>query len=121
MFFSIYNILTAIVPIVIMILFSVLIIGNIHRSHQRTHPLSDSVSIHQQNLPKSSQDNGMQFIRLTIIQSLSFTFLNISFVAYVIYDAVTSSNTKSPDQRAIDGFLYGLSVHPIYVFSSVSY
>ena len=120
-FFSVYNILTAAVPIIVIPLFSVLIIGHVHQSRQRIHGISSDVPLHQKQ-PQSSradQQVDLQFIRLALIQSLSFTLLNISFVMYVIYDAATSSTSKSADQRTLDAFLYGLSVHPIYVFSSV--
>ena len=120
-FFSVYNILTAAVPIIVIPLFSILIIGHVHQSRQRVHGISSGVALHQnqQQPSRTDQQVDLQFIRLALIQSVSFTLLNIGFVMYVIYDAATSSASKSVDQRAVDAFLYGLSVHPIYIFSSV--
>ncbi|CAF1429018.1 unnamed protein product [Adineta steineri] len=98
-----------------------LIIVNIRQSRRRIQVIPEvTASIHQTSTRHIQQTN-MKFIRLALMQSLSFGLLNISFVVYVIYDFATSGQTKNSDQLVINGFIYGVSIHPIYIFSSITF
>ncbi|CAF1429006.1 unnamed protein product [Adineta steineri] len=112
-FFSIYNALSVIIPMIIMTIFSMLIIVNIRQSRRRIHVIP--------KVATSTQQINMKFIRLALMQSLSFGLLNISFVVYVIYDFAISGQTKNSDQLVINDFLYDVSIYPIYIFSSITF
>ena len=118
-FFTIYNILTATVPVVTMIFFSILIMRNVRKTQQRIHPGSMETGNPSQPSLKAAHGSNGQFLRLVLIQSVSFILLNASYALYVVYDAATNSMIKSDDRRALEQFVYALSVHPVYVFCSV--
>lgn len=118
-FFTIYNILTAILPVIIMIIFSMLIMKNVRQSHKRIEAGSMELGNHSQPSSKTIQGSGGQFLQLVLIQSLSFILLNMTYALYVIYDTATNAMVKSSDQRSLEAFLYALSVHPVYIFCSV--
>ncbi|CAF0951636.1 unnamed protein product [Adineta ricciae] len=120
-FFNVYNILSIVIPIVLMILFSILIIMNIRHSRHRINVVSDSVNSAYQLARKSNPSIQMKFIRLALIQSLTFTLFNTSYAAYVTYDFATSSQGKSVDRQAIEGFIYAFSIHLCYIFASFTF
>ncbi|CAF1017927.1 unnamed protein product [Adineta steineri] len=81
-----------------MILFSILIIINIRQSRHRIEAISKAGN--------------------TLIQSLIFTLFNTDYAVYVTYDFATSSQIKSPDRQAVEGFIYGFTIHLCYIFAS---
>lgn len=120
LFYSIYNVVTAILPVAIMVFFGILIMGNIRRSQTRINTVSSKPGNHSQPSSQPVHASRGQFVQLAIMQSFTFTLLNIGYAVYVSYDAATFTRVKSAEQRALEGFLYGLCLHPVYIFCAVS-
>ncbi|CAF1372219.1 unnamed protein product [Adineta ricciae] len=118
-FFSIYNVLSVIIPLLIMIFSSLLILVNIRRSRRRIQTESIVSNVLQPKQMKPNQSMDMQFLRLILVQSLTFAILNLAFVGYVLYDFITNKQVKSSNQQAIEVFVYGVTIHPLYLFSAV--
>lgn len=118
-FYSVYNLLCVVIPIFIMILFSALTMINIRQSRHRTQQISREVTSLQQNPVRAIQQGDMQLIRLSLLQSLTFTVFNIGLVVFTFYDFVTSTETKSAYQQLIEIFIYTITIHCIYIFCSV--
>ncbi|CAF3566352.1 unnamed protein product [Rotaria sp. Silwood1] len=118
-FFSFYNVLSILIPIIIMMLFSAFIISNIHQRHRRTQPRLRGLRNSQEAPVRATQHIDVHLIRLVLTQSLTFVLLNISFVAYAVYDFATSWEQKGPDRQVIEAFIYAMAIHPIYIFCSV--
>ncbi|UJR12652.1 hypothetical protein I4U23_016826 [Adineta vaga] len=105
-----------------MIFLGILIIINIRQSRHRINVISDTGNIYQQQQHQGlRKSNHMKFIRLTLIQSLIFTIFNIGYAIYVTYDYLTSSQIKSSDRLAIEGFIYAFTIHLCYIFASFTF
>lgn len=118
-FFSVYNMLIVVTPIVIMVLFSMLIVRNLSQRRRLIQPVSSTFTGSQQTARHGMHNMNMQLIRLVLMQSLTFTVLNISYVSDVVYAFITKTTTKISDRLAIEAFIYGLATYPVYVFCSV--
>ncbi|CAF1323959.1 unnamed protein product [Adineta ricciae] len=120
-FFSIYNVLSVIIPLLIMIFSSLLILVNIRRSRRRIQTESIVSNVLQPKQTKPNQSMDMQFLRLILVQSLTFAILNLAFVGNVLYDFITNKQVKSSNQQAIEVFVYGVTIHPLYLFSATTF
>ncbi|CAF4015824.1 unnamed protein product [Rotaria sp. Silwood1] len=120
-FYGIYNLIAVGIPIILMILCSTLIMVNIHQRQNRIYPSNSLITGSHEVTIVSTPHNNMQLIRLVLIQSLTFLVLNISVVAYTIYDFATISITKSSNRQIIEAFIYAVSIHPNYIFCSITF
>lgn len=118
-FYSVYNLLIVIMPIMIMVSFSMLIIRNLRQRRHLIEPGSSAFTGSQQTARNGARQINMHLIRLVLMQSLTFIVLNISYVSDVVYAFITKTTTKSSDRLAIEAFIYGLATYPVYAFCSV--
>lgn len=119
LFFTIYNLVITIGPMIVMVLFSVLGLNNLRRSRRPqasglTHTNMASTTVGQ------FQRKDIQFIKLSLMQVVVY-ILCTSFYGYTTtYAFITQSTTKTPQQAALDSFLNTIAVNISYFYMAVS-
>jgi hypothetical protein len=122
LFYSIYNIVIAVVPLTCMIVFSLLTLINVRRVARRTRPVlaasrSDSTQIRQ---ARKKRDH--QFIRLSICQVAFYLLLNSvrTITPFLTYWKIIVF-VSIGDERAIVYFIYFIGLYLLYTYIAVSF
>ncbi|CAF2130164.1 unnamed protein product [Rotaria magnacalcarata] len=124
LFFDIYNMVIITVPAIVITLFSILIFKHVRQSHHRIVPISitrSSAQVIYLTPNSASQQRDIQFIRLALIQILTFMLFTIDYGIYNAYDFGISSIKKSSDRQAIEAFIRGVTVNLNYASVAVPF
>jgi hypothetical protein len=134
----------AIAPIMIMTIFSLLTINNLHGLHQRrnrilpnrhannpinigrstalnnvTGEVKQTLTFNQQML-RENKKVGKQLTMISFIQVLVYIMFNTVSASYSLYAIITSSITRSADRAAIESFINASGVLLTFVYGTVS-
>ncbi|CAF3962769.1 unnamed protein product [Rotaria sp. Silwood1] len=124
LFFNIYNIMIITVPVIIMALFSILIFVNMRQSRRRVMPISSTksnITMTFLSTNEAYKPRNTQFIRLALIQVVSFILFTIGYGIYNVYDFASSSIKKSSDRQVIEAFVSGVVVDFNYVSVAIPF
>jgi hypothetical protein len=120
LFYSIYNIIISIVPLCIMIIFSVLTIINVRLVIKRVAPLNQPVNSNKiEQVRKRKKD--IQLIRLSILQVIFYFILNIINSIYPLYSyLVTIYAPNLPiEWSLIVNLINSIGATLLYLYASV--
>lgn len=113
----------SIIPFIVMVVFSILTLRNvrsvrrIHVTPQNTQRLTGVALNATQNM--NGRRHEMQFIKLSLLQVIFYVILNMTLTIYPLYSTLTNSQTKSPNQIAIESFLNTSNVFLFYTYNAV--
>ncbi|UJR13138.1 hypothetical protein I4U23_000162 [Adineta vaga] len=127
LFYAIQITVSAIVPFIIMVVFSILTLRNIRSPHfiqiaaQNTVP--SVVVVVAKPVPQSihRRRREMQLIKLSLLQVIFYVFLSMIGTINPLYSVLTNSQTKTSDQNAIDAFVNNTSLLLIYTYSAITF
>ena len=132
-FYSIYNIITSILPMLIMAIFSVLAVKNIRsRVTARVYPIVNSnPQSNRPALPQQSPVTGVQIlrgfrretqlIRLSILQVCVFLVMNTLRAIFPLYSFILNSRGPlSTTDRSLARFLSGFGATLVFTYTAVS-
>ncbi len=130
--YTIINLFATLIPFIILILFSILTIRNVFKSRIRANRGRNTTTVHPETGVRNNsltvvsnarvlqnRNKDRQFIRLSLIQVLTFIFLNICNAGYILYQFITKTNGKSIDQQVIDLFIQSIGDDLVYTQSAV--
>lgn len=121
LFYSLYNIIIAIGPLICMVVFSVLILINVRQIGRRIQPSMNSTVEHQtNNVVRGRKKRDQQFIRLTLFQVMFYVSFNAirtitPFVTYWRTVVVVSVG----DERALIYFAHYIGIYLLYTYAAV--
>ena len=132
-FYSIYSIIITVSPMIIMILFSIFTLKNLHRNRVVprasvnsiiANPITTMISnIHpnpQQQRRRSQRD--IHLIRLSVIQVVAFLMLNSIWTVFPLHLFITSSRgIRTLEERFLSGVLSGFGLNLIYTYATVCF
>ncbi|CAF0834440.1 unnamed protein product [Adineta steineri] len=106
-FSSIFHIVTAIVSLIIMIVFSILTLINMRQVGRRTNPLIFQTNRNQLER-QSKKKRELQFIRLSLVQVLLYVILTSlrTFMPIVVYYVSVVRNASSNEREIMYLFFY---------------
>lgn len=121
LFYSLYNIIIAIVPFAFMILFSGLTLVNVRQVARRIQPSTHTNLATQTETPQTRRKRDQQFIRLALLQVLYYVVFNLlrtatPFVTYWRTVVVTSVG----DERSVIYFIHFMGTYLLYTYAAVS-
>ncbi|CAF0876979.1 unnamed protein product [Adineta steineri] len=119
-FSSIFHIVTAIVSLIIMILFSILTLINMRQVGRRTNPLIIQTNRNQVER-QSKKKRELQFIRLSLVQVLLYIILTSlrTFMPIVVY-YVSVVRIASSNEREIMYLFFYWGTYLLYTYAAVS-
>jgi len=132
-----------IIPTVVMIIFSVLTINNVHKFHQRRNrimpningiemaivrpmTMNNATGESTQTLPLNQQSQqeqskvDKQLTMISFIQVLIYLMFNTMNSSFSIYSIITSSIIRSADRSAIESFISATAILLTFVYGTVS-
>ncbi len=91
--------------------------------HPETNIQNNSLSVVTNATITVSQNRNKewQFIRLSLIQVITFIFLNICNAGFTLYQFITKTSGKSIDQQVIDIFIQSIADDLVYTQSAVGF
>jgi hypothetical protein len=120
-FFSIYiSIDSGILPISLMLIFGLLVVRNVHQTRQRigtTTTMNEDGSVPGRKM--SRKDAQLQ--KMLANQIGVFVILNILNPAFLLYQAFTAHNVKSPLLSAVNTFISNMTYVLIYLGFSLTF
>jgi hypothetical protein len=127
--YTIINLFATLIPFIILILFSILTIRNIFKSrirnitmvHPETNVRNNSLTVVSNARVSQNRNKDRQLIRLSLIQVITFIFLNICNAGYTLYQFITKTNGQSIDQQLIDLFIQSIGDDLVYTQSAVCF
>jgi hypothetical protein len=122
LFYTIYNIILTLTPLLTLIIFSVLILINIrHIGHRQVYPITQLSLNHEiPNQRRRYQKKDIQYIKLSLTQVAGYILFNTLHGYNTIYAIVIRKTTKTADQRAIEIFVYGIGLNLHYTYTGVN-
>ncbi|UJR16689.1 hypothetical protein I4U23_003589 [Adineta vaga] len=131
LFYSMYSIVTAISPMVIMSVFSILTIMNVRMSVRQVQPiiqnqlviqLNELLSLQTNDITKVRRRRDRQLIRLAFVQVVSYIILNITTSIYPLYFYLKRSQISiNQDEQAISNFISSIGLILLYTFSAATF
>ena len=122
LFYTVYNTALSLVPLCTLSIFSLLTLFNIRRASHQISPVTRVMSTMTQDTSQARRPykkKDIQFIKLALVQVAGYMLFNTLHGYNTIYGVITTNNKKSPDQRAIDGFIYGIGLNLHYTYTGV--
>ena len=120
LFYTIYNLVTILGPLIIMIIFNISILINVRALHRgRVSVHSDSVSTVVARGTQSHRKDH-QLIKLSLVQGIVYIFLTSLYAYNGTYSFVTQSAIKTHERTVIDGFVTVIGVNLMYLYMAVS-
>lgn len=121
-FFTIYNTMLSLVPLSTLFIFSLLILMNIKQVKGRISPTElATIHVHPSPIRRKYPKKDIQFIKLSLVQVAGYMLFNTLHAYNTIYGIITTNKHKTSDQRAVDGFLYGMGLNLHYVYTGVCF
>ncbi|CAF0722588.1 unnamed protein product [Didymodactylos carnosus] len=112
---TVYNLLTsAVIPILILSIFSLLIIKNVHRQGRRIHGL-----VVQRRC--RNERHGDQLTLMLLSHVLIYIIINLLNPIFQLYLLITDSREKSLEKIALNNFINVLSIELPYVSCSLTF
>ncbi|UJR35204.1 hypothetical protein I4U23_027971 [Adineta vaga] len=120
-FFSIYIALdSGILPIILMLIFGLLTVRNIHKSTQRICPImaqNDGRLVHNTKISKTDG----QLHKMLINQIVLFIVLNVPNPCYLLYQSFTMHSSKSLLRSTTETFLSNMTYVLVYLGFSLTF
>lgn len=122
-FYAQQSIVSSIIPFMVMVVFSILTLRNVHgfqrinANAQTSERVTGTALILIQNMNRHRHE--MQLIKLSVLQVIVYILLNMTLTIYPLYSVLTNSQTKSADQMAIEAFLNTSNVFLFYTYNAV--
>ena len=123
LFFMIYNLVITIGPFFVMILFSALVLKNLRegRHRQVASTFNTQATITSMNPARQSRRRDVQFIKLSLMQTLIYIVCNTFYAYNATYAFITQSIVKSAERAALDSFLSTIGLIISYSYTAVSH
>ena len=120
---TIFNVALSLVPLIILVIFSLLMLYNIHHvEKQQITPAERTTGANVGSFNgRRYKKKDIQFIRLTLLQVTAYFVFNTLLAYNTIYTVVTQYHTKTADRQALDEFLYGLGLNLHYTYTGVKF
>lgn len=115
LFYSMYNIVTSLLPLFTMSVFTVLAVHNIHRL---TPIPAGSNPLTSRLIRRIKRDK--QLIRLSILQVLAFLVLNTIRAVFPLYSfLINSRGSLTSDERSLAAFISGIGANLLFTYTAV--
>jgi hypothetical protein len=135
--------LDAVLPIVVMTIFSLLILNNLHGLRQRrnrvmpiiyrnqtvtigtaapntvNHQIIQNLVFNQQERRKKNKTD-KQLTLISLIQVLVYIICNTMNASYAVYSIITSATIRSVDRTAIESFISAVAMILTFIYGTVS-
>jgi hypothetical protein len=122
-FYAIQITVSSIGSFIIMVMFSIFTLRNVRgRRHiQVAAQIGAAITVVITTLPRSinHRRREMQLIKLSLLQVIFYVLLCMTATTYPLYSLLISSQTKSSDRSAIDGFIGSVSLLLLYTYTAV--
>ncbi|UJR18212.1 hypothetical protein I4U23_005113 [Adineta vaga] len=112
-----YALIIYTLPLVLMIIFGLLTIRNIHQIHNRHIQPVVIICIHLKRKKKVDQ----QLLRMHLIQVFILSILTIPSAIERLYSTLTETNAKSSIQMSIENFLFDIVILLNYISSGMPF
>jgi hypothetical protein len=89
--------------------------------HPETNVRNNSLTVVSNARVSQNRNKDRQLIRLSLIQVITFIFLNICNAGYTLYQFITKTNGQSIDQQLIDLFIQSIGDDLVYTQSAVCF
>jgi uncharacterized membrane protein (DUF485 family) len=120
LFSTIYNTTLALGPLLTLFIFSSLTLLNIRSTvHNQVRPITQTTINPDILQRRRHHKKDVQFIKLSLMQVAVYVLFNTLHAYNTIYAIVIQNNIKTADQRAIDGFMYGMGLNLHYTYTAV--
>ena len=129
-FYSIYSIIITISPMILMIGFSMLTLRNLHPNRVVAilsvnsivnNPRTNVNGVIRRFGPGRSQRD-IHFIRLSVIQVVSFLVFNSIWTAFPLHLFIMSSRAnRTLDERFLSAILFGFGLNLLYTYAAVCF
>ena len=127
-FYSMYAIVISVLPMSIMIVFSALTLRNLRgrrvvaafstNSMPANPTATVTVAAHVTTHHPARRE--MNFVRLSVIQVITFIVFNSGWSIYPLYSFITSPRgNRTSEERLLTGFLVGLGFNLLYIHAAV--
>ena len=122
LFYTIYNLVITIGPFFVMVLFSLLVLKNLRQGqHQQVaSTVLTQGAISSVNPTGRYHRKDIQFIKLSLMQTLIYILCNTFYGYNATYAFITQSTVKSPERAALDSFLSTIGLIISYSYTAVS-
>ncbi|CAF1469473.1 unnamed protein product [Adineta steineri] len=121
MFYTVYTIVIAILPLFIMILLVFLITKNLRNRGRAIHPNAFLIQQNSNNLSIQKSRSDFQLIRISVIQIVCFIIFNIIYSTFTLYFEVTSSAVRVGDRLPIEIFVYNIGYCLLITYAPVTF
>jgi hypothetical protein len=111
-------IIDAILPIIVMITFSLLTLNNLNGLRQRRNCIIPMASNQTDRQEKNKIDK--QLTLISLIQVLVYFLFNTMNAGYALYSFITSEITRSFDQAATESFVSAFATILTFIYGTVS-
>ncbi len=108
----------AILPIIVMITFSLLTLNNLNGLRQRRNRIMPTTSNQPDRQEKNKIDK--QLTLISLIQVLVYILFNTMNAGYALYSFITSEIIRSADQAATESFVSAISTILTFIYGTVS-
>ncbi|CAF0796000.1 unnamed protein product [Adineta steineri] len=120
-FFSIYiSIDSGILPLLLMLIFGLLTVRNIHKTKKRVDAAPTTDTGRSKKSGKMSKKD-VQLHRMLANQIILFIILNLPNPCYLVYRSLTITLVKSPFRKATETFLSNMTYVLIYLGFSLTF
>ncbi|UJR11865.1 hypothetical protein I4U23_016044 [Adineta vaga] len=122
LFYTIHTICIGIIPFSIMLILCLLLLKVVRQRNRVIHGTNLIGSTNNQISciqPRRIKD--IQFIRLSIIQSFVFLIFTSISSGYPLYSYLTSSISKTLEQRTINSFISDLGLYLVHTYMSLTF
>ncbi|CAF0763209.1 unnamed protein product [Adineta ricciae] len=117
--YSIYTTIATSAPLIIMIIFSIWAIQNIHQSQIRTRPASRIRNAHPDSALRIKRRD-IQLVKVLISEVVFYVLSTIWFPLTTIYLTITADISKTADRLAVEDFIRYLAVGFLIYLNSCS-
>ena len=120
-FFSIYiSIDSGILPVLLLLIFGLLTVNNVHKTRKRIEPVTGTNEIRSTQTGKMSKKD-VQLHRMLANQIFLFIILNVPNPCYLLYRVFTINAVRSPFRRTLETFLSNMSYVLVYLGFSLTF
>ncbi|CAF3320080.1 unnamed protein product [Rotaria sp. Silwood2] len=117
-----YALISVIIPITVMITFSLLTMSNVKRSHRRVCIIQVThMSTNAHNQPQQWRKTDYYLLVMLVIQTVLYCFFTLPQAIQKIYSTMTENQTKSPLQNAIENLAFNILLLLTYFSSGMPF
>ncbi|UJR14211.1 hypothetical protein I4U23_001204 [Adineta vaga] len=119
-FYAIYNLVTILGPLFIMILFSLLVLINVRQVQQRrVATVTETTVITKKGLHYQRKD--IQLIKLSLIQGIVYVLFTSIYAYSGTYSFFSQTMIKTRERTIIDGFISTIGVNISYLYMAATF